>query len=129
MTKITWPRRDSILALHDEAIAEFGGQPGVLNAGSLESALARPQNLYAYNSDVSIFELAASLAYGLIKNHAFLDGNKRTALLATGVFLARNGYILAPDQKDAVETIVAVAEGSINEEALATWLKTFSRAR
>jgi death-on-curing protein len=109
-------------AIHDEAIYEFGGLPGVRDRGLLESALDRPRNLLAYEPTSSIFKLAAALCFGIAKNHAFNDGNKRTALLATRAFLFLNGHALEPRQDDEVATLVAVADGSLDQTRLEVWL-------
>ncbi len=116
-------------AIHDEAIYEFGGLAGVREQGLLESALDRPRNLLAYEPRSSIFELAAALCVGIAKNHPFNDGNKRTALLATRAFLYLNGRELEPSQTDEVTTLVAVADGSLDEPRLAEWLKRNSSRR
>jgi death on curing protein len=110
-------------AIHDEAIYEFGGLPGIRDQGLLESALGRPRNLLAHAPRSSIFRLAAALCFGLARNHPFNDGNKRTALLATRAFLFLNGHALEPQQDDEVSTLVAVAEDSMGEDALESWLK------
>lgn len=116
-------------AIHDEAIYEFGGLAGIRDTGLLESALDRPRNLLAYEPRASLFQLAAALCVGIAKNHPFNDGNKRTALLVTRAFLYLNQRELEPSQADEVATLVAVAEGSLNEQDLATWLEQNSRRR
>lgn len=116
-------------AIHDEAIYEFGGLPGLRDQGLLESALDRPRNLYGYEPRRSIFQLAASLCVGVAKNHAFHDGNKRTALLTARAFLYLNGQDLEPSQEAEVLTLVAVADGSFSEAALAEWLQDNSTKR
>jgi death-on-curing protein len=116
-------------AIHDEAIYEFGGLAGLRDPGLLESALDRPKNLLVYQPKSTLFALAASLCVGLAKNHAFHDGNKRTALLATRAFLYLNGQILEPPQDEEVMTLVAVAEGSLSEEPLASWFEKHSTRR
>jgi death-on-curing protein len=110
-------------AVHDEALYEFGGLAGMRDVGLLESALDRPRNLLAHEPQASIYRLAAALCFGIAKNHPFNDGNKRTALLATRAFLYLNGRELEPSQTDEVATIVAVADGLLNEENLAVWLE------
>ena len=124
-----WIGASLATAIHDEAIYEFGGLAGLRDAGLLESALDRPRNLLTYKPRSSIFELAAALCVGLAKNHPFNDGNKRTALLTTRAFLYLNGQELEPSQKDEVATLVAVADGSLDESALALWIKGNSRRR
>jgi death-on-curing protein len=118
-----WLATALVTAIHDEAIYEFGGLSGIRDTGLLESALDRPRNRLAYQPRTKVFELAASLCFGLAKNHSFVDGNKRTALLAARAFLFVNGYLLEPAEEDEVLTLVAVAEGSVSEQQLAEWLQ------
>jgi death-on-curing protein len=101
--------------------------PACATGGLLESALDRPKNRHAYSPDATIFDLAAALCVGVSKNHAFVDGNKRTALLAANAFLFLNGWNFDPEQREEVETMVGVAAGEITEERLATWLEANSR--
>jgi death on curing protein len=117
-----WISKKALLLLHEESLADFGGARGLRDDGLLESALARPQNAYAYKPESAIAELAASYAFGLAKNHAFVDGNKRAAFLSIGLFLAINGYRLKADQVDAIQTMLSVASGQLNEEGLAAWI-------
>jgi len=123
-----WIDRRALLLLHDESIAEHGGASGIRDQGLLDSALARPLNLVAYGSP-DWAELAASYGVGLAKNHAFVDGNKRAAFLAVGLFLALNGRRLVATQAEATMTMLAVAAGSLDEPALATWLRSHTQAR
>jgi len=123
VTAPKWVTVSMATAIHDEAIYEFGGLAGVRDPGLLESALDRPRNVFAYEPGSSIFERAAALCVGIAKNHPFHDGNKRTALLATRAFLYLNGQELEPTQADEVTTLVAVADGSLDEQRLAEWLK------
>lgn len=116
-------------AIHDEAIYEFGGLAGIRDLGLLESALDRPRNVHAHEPRASIFRLAATLCVGLAKNHPFNDGNKRTALLAARALLYLNGQELEPSQAEEVATLVAVAESSLTEQDLASWLGRNSRRR
>lgn len=111
------------IAIHDEAIYEFGGLAGLRDHGLLESALDRPRNRLAYEPGGSIFELASALCFGIAKNHPFNDGNKRTALLSTRAFLFLNGQVLEPAQPDEVATMLAVADSSLDEQQLAMWLR------
>jgi death-on-curing protein len=127
VTEPKWISARIATAIHDEAIYEFGGLAGVRDHGLLESALNRPRNLLAYKPNSSIFELAAALCFGVAKNHPFNDGNKRTALLSTRAFLYLNRKVLEPAQQDEVSTMLAVADGSLNEEQLAAWLRLNSR--
>lgn len=111
-----------MLLLHEESLAEFGGARGLLDEGLLDSALARPQNMHAYHASSTVADLAAAYAYGLAKNHAFVDGNKRAAFLSIGLFLAINGYRLKVDQVDAIKTMRAVAGGEVDEKGLSAWI-------
>src|SRR6516162_9414338 len=125
-----WIATKALLLLHEESIAEFGGARGLRDEGLLDSALARPQNVYAYrpqsghayNPDSTIPDLAAAYAYGLAKNHPFVDGNKRVAFLAIGLFLSINGYRLKAGQVDAIKTMIAVASGELDEQGLSVWI-------
>jgi death-on-curing protein len=124
-----WISKRALLLLHEESLAVFGGASGLRDEGLLESALARPLNTHAYNEDCTLAELAASYAFGLAKNHAFVDGNKRAAFLSIGLFLAINGLKLVADQVDAIRTILAVAAGEIDEHGLALWIEANSVRR
>ncbi len=117
-----------VLATQRTLIAEFGGVEGVRDRGLLESSLARPRNLFAYSGgEVSVFDLAASYAYGLAKNHCFVDGNKRIAFTAAMAFLDLHGYRLEASREDSVLTFLHLAEGEISEEELSDWLERHSR--
>ncbi len=129
MTKRKWITTAIAMAIHDEAICEFGGLAGLRDPGLLESAPDRPCNLLAHEPRRSIYELAATLGVGIAKNHPFNDGNKRTALLVTRAFLYLNGQQLEPSQAEEVTTLVAVAEGSMGERELVDWLKVNSSRR
>lgn len=128
MSDWRWIDRRALLLLHDESIAEHGGAAGIRDEGLLESALARPLNLVAYG-DPDWAELAASYGVGLAKNHPFVDGNKRAAFLAVGLFLALNGHRLVATQADATLTMLSVAASSLDETGFAAWLRTHSRPR
>lgn len=117
-----WLTAEYIKALHSESIAMFGGGDGVRDAGLLESALERPKNLHAYGERPTIHQLAAAYGFGIIKNHPFLDGNKRTGDLAIRAFLFRNGYLYEPDEAEEASTIIAVAAGELDEAGLADWI-------
>jgi death-on-curing protein len=118
--------RETVLAMHDLLIAEFGGAPGVRDEGLLDSALSRPVNLFVYERP-SVFDLAASLAFGLIKNHPFLDGNKRVAFTAAVTFLHVNGRRIQAAEVDATVRTLALAAGDMTEAQYALWLKANSR--
>jgi len=121
-----WLSRDMVLAIHDEALAMFGGLAGVRDNGLFDSALDRPKNRLTYGESPSLHALAASLCFRLVKNHPFLDGNKRTGLLAARAFLFLNGRAFEPNEADEVNIIVAVAEGSADERTLERWFAEFS---
>ncbi|MGQ0663430.1 MAG: type II toxin-antitoxin system death-on-curing family toxin [Pseudomonadota bacterium] len=121
-----WLTRALVLAIHDEAIAAFGGLPGVRDEGLFEGALDRPKNLLADGDKPSIFDFAASLCMGSVKSHPFLDANKRTGLLSARAFLFLNGHAFEPREADEVDTVVGVADGSVDEAALARWFADFS---
>ncbi|MBN2691660.1 MAG: type II toxin-antitoxin system death-on-curing family toxin [Burkholderiaceae bacterium] len=120
--------RRALLLLHDESLAEHGGAPGLRDEGLLDSALARPLNLVAYG-EPDLAALAAAYGVGLAKNHAFVDGNKRAAFLAVGLFLALNGQRLAATQADATLTMLSVASGDLSEDAFAAWIRAHLMAR
>jgi len=117
-----WLRTDVVLAMHDRLLAEHGGSAGIRDAGLLESALARPQNLLAYGKP-SLFDLAAAYACGMIKNHPFVDGNKRTGFMAAFVFLGINKIHLAAAESDVVVQTLAVAAGELDEASYGNWLE------
>jgi death on curing protein len=117
-----WISKKALLLLHEESIAAFGGARGIRDEGLLDSALARPENLQVYRPECTVTDLAASYAIGLSKNHAFVDGNKRIAFLSLGIFLRINGYRLTADQVDAIQVMLAVAAGELDEAALSLWI-------
>ena len=123
-----WVNRQVLLLLHEESLAEHGGAPGLRDGGLLDSALARPLNLALYG-DPDVAELAAAYGIGLAKNHAFVDGNKRAAFLALGMFLALNGHRLRATQLDATLTMLAVAAGEISEKGLSQWIRDHMERR
>lgn len=121
---IVWLKKDLVLAIHDRQLAEHGGSSGMRDETLLESALARPQQLHAYGGpETDLASLAASLAYGLARNHPFVDGNKRTAFVSCRVFLRLNeaDYIATAEEKFL--TFLKLAEGQLSEEELAAWLR------
>lgn len=120
--------RQVLLLLHDESLAEHGGTSGLRDEGLLDSALARPLNLALY-TEPDVASLAASYGVGLAKNHPFVDGNKRTAFLAVGMFLSVNGYRLHASQADATLTVLSVAAGELEEAAFAAWIRAHIKPR
>jgi death on curing protein len=123
MTGYRWLERDIVLAIHEEQLAQHGGGVGIRDDGLLESAMARPMNLAAYEPDADLASLAAAYAYGIARNHPFIDGNKRTAYVAMELFLMEHGMMLAAEDGDAVLTFLALAAGEIDEETLAAWIR------
>ena len=121
---IVWMDKALVLAIHDRQLAEHGGSAGLRDEGLLESALARPQQAYAYGDPVpDLAGLAASLAYGLARNHPFADGNKRTAAVCCETFFELNGATLEADDAELFELYLALAEGKLTERAFAAWLR------
>jgi death on curing protein len=128
MKAVRWIDKRLLVILHDESLAEHGGASGIRDEGLLGSALARPLNLLAHG-EPDLAELAAAYGVGLAKNHAFVDGNKRVAFLAVGLFLALNGYRLVASQADATLTVLAAASSEIDEAAFALWIRANSQPR
>ena len=120
----TWLSRAIVEALQADQIREHGGQLGLRDAGLLESALARPQHVWNYNQDADLAGLAAEYGFGLAKNHAFLDGNKRIAFVAMNVFLILNGYEIEAPEPAVVDTMLRVADGTDGVDDLAVWLRS-----
>ena len=123
-----WIDRRLLILLHDESLAQHGGASGIRDEGLLASALARPENLAAYDSpDMS--DLAASYAYGLAKNHPFIDGNKRVAFLSVGLFLGLQGFRLTASQAEATIMVFGLAGGDVTEAEFAQWIRAHHTAR
>ena len=123
---LNWVSEKTVLAIHDEQLAEHSGMPGVRDMALVQSALHRPQNLAAYGAP-DIADLAAAYAYGISRNHGFLDGNKRTAFVVAYVFLLDHGYELMASDQDTVSTMLAVAAGEMSEVELAVWFRGYIR--
>jgi death-on-curing protein len=121
MSEPRWLTLEEILITHERQLALFGGAAGIRDGGMLESALMRPQNKWQYQS-ADLAALAAAYAFGIAKNHPFVDGNKRVAFLAMAGFLRLNGVKFAPTQEAATAAILAVAAGEVSEEGLARWI-------
>jgi death-on-curing protein len=122
MKEPLWLTVDDILAFHDRLLAEFGGSDGLRDEGLLESALGKPRNLFAYGKP-SMFELAASYAFGIIKNHPFVDGNKRAGFAAAATFLQVNNLQLIASEEDAAVKTLELAANESTEAEYAAWLK------
>ncbi|MDQ3027062.1 MAG: type II toxin-antitoxin system death-on-curing family toxin [Pseudomonadota bacterium] len=117
-----WLELRDVEAFHSLQITDFGGLAGTRDRGALESAIARPLNLAAYGKP-TVFELAASYAFGIARNHPFVDGNKRTALVTCFTFLELNGRVVNAPETDSVLTFVDLAAGKLSEKELARWLE------
>ena len=126
MNEPVWILPDVVIAVHQMLIGEHGGTPGLRDAALLDSALNRAQQRYAYEEAATIFDLAASYAYGLANNHPFVDGNKRIALTVSGMFLELNGYSLDAPEPETVIVIEKLAAGELEEQVLADWLRRSS---
>ena len=126
MKKPVWLLTEVVLATHERLLAQFGGASGVRDRKLLDSALARPKNRLAYGS-WTLPELAASYAFGIVKNHPFVDGNKRTGFTIAILFLERNGLTFSASEADATIQTLGLAAGDVDESAYAEWLKTQSR--
>lgn len=129
MSQPLWLLRDAVIVMHKYLVAEHGGVADVRDMGRLESALARPENKHAYESDATIPDLAAACAFGLARNHPFVDGNKRIAFTAIAMFLETNGYRFEPEPVEAYNVIIALAAGDLSEEDLARWIAANSSKR
>jgi death-on-curing protein len=120
-----WLSFEQVLAMHSRQLRRFGGAPGLRDEGMLRSALERPVNKWQYEQAdaLDLAVLAAAYAFGLAKNHAFVDGNKRIAFMAMVVFLRKNGVRFAPDQAQSTKIILALAAGEVSEESLTRWIR------
>lgn len=116
-------------AIHIDMLATHGGASGLRDEALLDAALARPLQRFAYEPDADTAALAASYAYGIARNHPFVDGNKRVAFVTMAVFLGLNGLDLIPEERDVVTTMIALAAGELEESELADWVRLHSRNR
>ncbi len=121
-TEPAWVTYDQVIAMHSRQLRRFGGAPGLRDQGMLQSALERPVNKWHYEQ-ADLAELAAAYAFGLAKNHAFVDGNKRIAFMTMGAFLRKNGVRFAPDQSHATAMMMSLAAGEVSEDSLARWIR------
>ena len=120
--EFTWVEIEAALGIHKRQIAEHGGSGGIRDEGLLSSALARPQNLLAYAEESNIAALAGAYAFGIAKNHPFIDGNKRTALVVMRTFLRANGHDVKATQAEKYVTFLSLADGSLSESELVEWV-------
>ena len=118
-----WLEKEMVDTFHRESLVLFGGSDGLRDEGLLLSVLARPQNIFAYEPDADLFRLAASYCHGIVKNHPFIDGNKRTGTLAAVAFLALSDIQLSFDEPEIVVMIVGLAASEVSEVDLADWLR------
>ena len=121
----TWLSKPALLSIHGRLLADYGGASGLRDEGLLESAMASPLNHFQYG-ETDIFLLAASYAFALTSNHPFVDGNKRTAFTAAGVFLEINGHQLKATESDAVNAVLALSKGELDSEEFGKWLRISS---
>lgn len=129
MKRPVWVERASVLIGHAESLAAHGGASGLRDPGLLESALARPQNLHAYDREADAAALAAAYAFGIVRNHPFVDGNKRTAFLTAALFVELNGFLFVASEADVIVRTFALAAGEIGEAEFAAWLRENVQAR
>ena len=127
MKEPVWVLREIVFLAHEQSLARFGGSAGLRDEGLLDSAQGKPLNLFAYGKP-SVFELAASYAFGLVKNHPFLDGNKRAGFIVAVTFLQINGWRLEVNEVDATIRTLALAAGEMSEADYATWLEENSKS-
>jgi death-on-curing protein len=125
MSESIWITREDCLAYHESLLERFGGLSGIRDESSLDSAHNRPKHLFAYGKP-SVFQMAASYAHGIVKNHPFLDGNKRAGFIAAALFIETNGYRFQAPEEEAVLETLPLAAGETSEEAYAVWLERTS---
>ncbi len=125
MKEPVWVLREVVFLLHEQSLAQFGGAAGVRDEGLLDSALGKPLNLFAYGKP-TIFDLAASYGFGIVKNHPFIDGNKRTGFVVAVTFLELNGQRFVAGEVDATVRVLALAAGEMSEAAFSAWLEANS---
>lgn len=126
MRRIRWVPEAAVRAMHAELVAEHGGRGGIRDEGLLSSALARPRNKRVYGASSSVFGLAAAYGVAIVRNHPFVDGNKRVALAVMYVFLELNGFRLEAPEVEAVDVMLRLAAGKLEEKDLSAWLKRHS---
>jgi len=127
MKEPEWIERETVLGLHEQSLHEHGGSSGIRDVGLLDSALGKPQNLFAYGQP-NLFDLAAGYAFGLVKNNPFIDSNKRTGYVVAVLMLELNGYRFKAEEADAAVCTLALAAGAMTEVAYAAWMEMNSEA-
>lgn len=121
MKEPIWVEKPEVLIFHSQQLAEHGGSDGIRDESLLDSALGKPRNVFAYGDDVTLPRLTASYAFGIARNHPFVDGNKRTSLVASFGFLLLNGLRVTATNEDRYITFIKLAEGSLSEDELTAW--------
>lgn len=127
MREPVWIDEYEAVLIHGRLIALYGGPPGIRDEGLLQSALARPRQIYSYEEGPKIVRMAAALTAGIIRNHPFVDGNKRTGFLMGVLFMELNGYRFTASEEDATEAVLSLAAGTLTEDDFAAWLETSVR--
>ena len=122
-----WIEERDVLAIHDRLLAAHGGAPGLRDGGLLQSALARPHQHYAYADRPDIIEMAALYAAGIVRNHPFVDGNKRTGFVVGVLFLELNGFSFTASEEDATQAVLGLAAGTLDETAYTAWVRANSK--
>lgn len=126
MNQPRWISKKAVLAMHSQQLADHGGSDGMRDETLLDSALSKPLNVFAYVDEPDLFRLAASYAFGIARNHAFVDGNKRTALVVSITFLDLHGWDIVAPKEDVYLTFLHLAEGSLSEDELADWFRKYA---
>lgn len=129
MTKPVWIDERDAIALHDRLLALEGGAPGLRDRGLLASALARPRQLEAYGDAPDIVAMAAAYIGGIVRDHPFIDGNKRTGFVVGVLFLELNGYRFTATQEDAAQAVLSLAAGTLDEAPFAVWMRANAKRR
>lgn len=124
-----WIEGSEILAIHDRLLAAHGGASGLRDEGLLQSALARPRQHYAYADSPDIVEMASLYAAGIVRNHPFVNGNKRAGFVACVLFLELNGFSFVASEEDATQAVLGLAAGTLDEAAFTAWLSANSKRR
>lgn len=122
-----WIEQRDLLAIHDQLLAAFGGRPGLRDEGLLQSALARPRQHYAYAHRSDLIEMAALYTAGIVRNHPFMDGNKRAGFIAGVLFLELNGFTFIASEEDATQAVFGLAGGTLGEAPYTAWLRANSK--
>lgn len=125
--ELLWIDERDVLAIHDQLLAAYGGRPGLRDKGLLQSALARPRQHYAYAHQSDVIEMAALYTAGIVRNHPFVDGNKRAGFIVGVLFLELNGFIFMASEEDATQAVLGLAGGTLDEAAFTAWLRANSK--